>query len=78
MKRWAPPAIAIALAALATGWWLRPRPPAVSGVEPPSILLVTIDTLRADRVGAWGGPAGLTPSLDALAATGIVFDEAVA
>ena len=35
--------------------------------EPASVLLVTLDTLRADRVGAWGGPRGLSPSLDALA-----------
>jgi arylsulfatase A-like enzyme/Tfp pilus assembly protein PilF len=43
----------------------------------PSVVLVTLDTLRADRVGAWGGPHGLTPALDALAARGLVFDEAV-
>jgi arylsulfatase A-like enzyme/Tfp pilus assembly protein PilF len=46
--------------------------------EPASVLLVTLDTLRADRVGAWGGPAGLTPALDALAARGTVFEEALA
>ncbi len=46
--------------------------------EPASVLLVTLDTLRADRVGAWGGPRGLTPSLDALAASGVVFEEALA
>jgi len=44
----------------------------------PSVLLVTLDTLRADRVGAWGGPPGLTPALDALAARGLVFEEALA
>jgi arylsulfatase A-like enzyme/Tfp pilus assembly protein PilF len=45
---------------------------------PSSVLLVTIDTLRADRVGAYGGPAGLTPNLDALARAGAVFGEALA
>ncbi len=44
----------------------------------PSVLLITIDTLRADALGAYGGPAGLTPALDALAARGVVFDEALA
>jgi arylsulfatase A-like enzyme/Flp pilus assembly protein TadD len=44
----------------------------------PSVLLVTLDTLRADRLGAWGGPAGLTPALDRLAARGVVFEEALA
>ena len=35
-----------------------------------NVLLVTIDTLRADRVGAYGGAAGATPTLDRLAAEG--------
>ena len=40
-----------------------------------NVLLVTIDTLRADRVGASsGGP--LTPTLDALAARGVRFTQA--
>jgi arylsulfatase A-like enzyme/cytochrome c-type biogenesis protein CcmH/NrfG len=34
-------------------------------------LLITIDTLRLDRVGAFGGPAGLTPRLDRLASEGL-------
>src|SRR6476620_4338391 len=37
----------------------------------PNILLVTIDTLRADRIGA-----GLTPAIDRLAASGIRFTSA--
>ena len=41
-----------------------------------SVLVVTIDTLRADRVGAFGGPAGLTPNLDRLAARGVAFMNA--
>ena len=44
----------------------------------PSVLLVTIDTLRADRVGAYGGDASLTPNIDALAGQGVVFEEALA
>ena len=43
----------------------------------PSVLLVTIDTLRADRLGAYGGPAP-TPVLDALAARGARFATAIA
>jgi arylsulfatase A-like enzyme/Tfp pilus assembly protein PilF len=42
----------------------------------PNILLVTIDTLRADRVGAWGYAAAHTPVLDRLAATGARFSDA--
>src|SRR6185436_9118753 len=40
-----------------------------------SILLVTIDTLRADALGAYGGRAS-TPNLDALASHGARFDFA--
>lgn len=59
-----------ALAAAAAGCARRPPGPV------PSLLLVTIDTLRADRVGAYGSQAGATPHLDALAARGVVFEEA--
>ena len=45
---------------------------------PPSALLITIDTLRADAVGAYGGRAGLTPHLDRLADEGILFEQAYA
>ena len=44
----------------------------------PSLLVVTIDTLRADRVSAYGGDASLTPNINALAGRGAVFEEAVA
>jgi arylsulfatase A-like enzyme/tetratricopeptide (TPR) repeat protein len=42
----------------------------------PDVLLVTIDTLRADRVGAYGDPLAKTPQLDALAAEGLLVREA--
>ncbi len=40
------------------------------------ILLVTIDALRADHVGAYGYERPVTPNIDALAASGIVFERA--
>ena len=40
------------------------------------IVLVTVDALRADRLGAYGSSAGLTPALDAIAAQGIVVERA--
>jgi arylsulfatase A-like enzyme/tetratricopeptide (TPR) repeat protein len=43
-----------------------------------SIVLVTIDTLRADRLGAYGSARSLTPAMDSLAAEGIRFDAAIA
>ena len=42
----------------------------------PSLLLISIDTLRADRLGAYGYPQPTSPALDArLAARGIVFED---
>jgi len=43
----------------------------------PSILLITLDTTRADHLGCYGQPALLTPNLDLLAADGVVFDDAI-
>jgi len=42
----------------------------------PSILLVTLDTTRADRMGFLGSTRGLTPELDAFARSSIVFTRA--
>ena len=45
---------------------------------PPSIVVVTIDTLRADHVHAYGYHRKTTPHLDALAAEGVLFERAYA
>jgi arylsulfatase A-like enzyme/thioredoxin-like negative regulator of GroEL len=42
--------------------------------EAPNVILITIDTTRADRMGFMGSKRGLTPSLDVLARQGIVFE----
>ena len=71
---------ALALVALivlvAAGWWFT-RTPAFTIAPNPNrnVLLVTIDTLRADALGAYGGRA-TTPNLDRLAARGARFDFA--
>ncbi len=46
--------------------------------EGPSVLLVSIDTLRADHVGAYGAEAAHTPVLDALAVRGVRFETVIA
>jgi choline-sulfatase len=45
--------------------------------EPERIVLVSIDTLRADRLGAYGWERAHTPTLDGLAAGGVLFERAV-
>lgn len=54
------------------------------GREKPSIdgkmnvLLITLDTLRADHLGCYGYEKNTSPALDALASSSIVFDRAIA
>ncbi|HET7747029.1 MAG TPA: sulfatase-like hydrolase/transferase [Vicinamibacteria bacterium] len=85
-------AVAALLAVVAGGAWLhvRSRPPRtaaeararLAGRDPAprdvNVLVVTLDTLRADKLGAYGAKDGSTPHLDALAAQGVVFENATA
>lgn len=50
--------------------------PSAAPVSARSLLLITIDTLRADRVGAYGDAQARTPTLDALARQGMLFEHA--
>jgi len=52
------------------------KPPA--NTQRPNIVLITLDTTRADRMGFLGSRRGLTPNLDALAREGVVFSRAYA
>lgn len=49
---------------------------APSVAAPPNIILITLDTTRADRMGFLGSERGLTPNLDALARQSAVFTHA--
>jgi arylsulfatase A-like enzyme len=44
--------------------------------QPPNVILITLDTIRADRMGFLGSKRGLTPRLDALARQSVVFTRA--
>ena len=44
--------------------------------QPRNLLLITLDTLRADRLGSYGYQAAQTPNLDRLAERGLRFDRA--
>ena len=66
------------LAGIAAAVWLWPEgePPAVIvRTADQNVLLITIDTLRADAIGSYGGAAA-TPNLDRLARTGTRFEFA--
>jgi arylsulfatase A-like enzyme/Tfp pilus assembly protein PilF len=85
-----PGGVAAALLVAATATWLHERPPASSEAvrarlarrtpEPSSlnVILLTLDTLRADRIGCYGFGGVQTPHIDALAREGIVFEHATA
>lgn len=53
---------------------------AACGQRPPrdaqSVLLITVDTLRADHLGCYGARSAVTPVMDALAAAGVLFEDA--
>ena len=69
------PIVAIGLALVAGAgllWWWQSRPPENRQALDQNILLITIDTLRADALGSYGGRAS-TPNLDRLAAGGRRF-----
>jgi arylsulfatase A-like enzyme/predicted Zn-dependent protease len=83
-------AAVVTAAALAAGLWLRARPPRtdedarrrLQRMSPaPSalnVVVVTLDTLRADRLGCYGFAGVATPNIDGLASEGLVFDRATA
>ncbi len=45
---------------------------------PPNFIVVSLDTLRADRLGAYGGPEDHSPNLDRFASESIVFEQTFA
>lgn len=69
--------VAIAAVVTAAAWWLiRLRSsPGVLQAEGP-IIIFSIDTLRADRLPAYGHSAISTPNIDALVADGVLFEHA--
>ncbi len=42
-----------------------------------NVILISIDTLRRDRLGTYGRTSGLSPNLDQLAKMGVVFEQAI-
>jgi len=65
--------VAVGVAALLAA---RRHTPGSTG--PPDVLLITVDTLRADHVGAYGDAQAVTPVIDGLAARGARFAQVIA
>ncbi|MDP8225909.1 MAG: sulfatase [Candidatus Lernaella stagnicola] len=60
----------------------RPRRPVYFAAPPEpapaNVVIISLDTLRADRLGAYGYPRGLTPHLDKFAAEAVLFEQCIA
>jgi arylsulfatase A-like enzyme/Tfp pilus assembly protein PilF len=65
------------VAGIASAWAAAPQATS-SNPKSPNIILITLDTTRADRMGFMGSQRGLTPNLDALAKQSVVFTRAYA
>ena len=70
-------AIAVVLVAVFRGGPSQ-TPVAQSGTSRHNVLLITLDTTRADRLSCYGYHKETTPNLDALASDGVRFDLAIA
>lgn len=66
---------ALALVLAAGAWLLRGSPVPAAGVR--QIILISIDTCRADYLGCYGYQSETTPNIDAVAAEGILFENAI-
>ena len=47
-----------------------------SAERPPNIVLITVESLRPDHVGSYGGTRDTTPALDRLARESMVYEDA--
>jgi len=67
----------IVLVAVSAWFWRVGNPWTRPADRPVSVVLITIDTLRADRLGCYGDRTASTPVLDALAERGTLFPTAI-
>jgi len=70
-------AATLAIAAVAIAAWRWRGSLSMAEVDGP-IIFISVDTLRADRLPVYGSTRIQTPNIDALAAAGVVFEQAYA
>lgn len=85
-RRVASALVGILLIGTLAAWWLLRKPAdtravvrrlwAGQGVERPNVILITLDTTRADHLGSYGYTRAKTPNIDALARGGVLFTQA--
>jgi len=83
---------AVCALVLAAAWWYVARGGSIAapdgadlgrttaGVRPAdlNVIVITLDTTRWDRIGAYGDASASTPNLDRLATEGVLFEQAIA
>lgn len=67
--------ILVVLAAAAGVWFFAGG--GLSAAEIRNVILISIDTCRADHLGCYGYPRKITPNIDALAEEAVVFENAI-
>ncbi|MDA1305679.1 MAG: sulfatase-like hydrolase/transferase [Acidobacteria bacterium] len=65
--------VVVTMLAIGAWFWSRAAVPST----PMNVVLITLDTLRADHVGSYGATMVDTPHLDRLASQGVVFEQAM-
>ena len=85
-RRW--PAVAVVVGVAIVGVWLALRflpgagPPALNGSVrakvAPNVVMITLDTLRSDRLSCYGSKKVDTPNIDSFATEGVRFTNAAA
>ncbi len=63
--------VAVVLLATGASWFFRSTPQC-------NLLLITLDTTRADHIGCFGNPTAVTPVIDQIARRGVLFKNAYA
>ncbi len=59
--------------------WISPQRELLRDLAaPPNVLIILVDSLRPDHIGAYGAASASTPAMDALARDGVLFDQAIA
>jgi arylsulfatase A-like enzyme/Tfp pilus assembly protein PilF len=67
--------VALAVAVGGVGWYLASRTSRINGIR--NVVLISIDTCRADRLSCYGFKRQTTPHVDAIARDGVLFREAL-
>ncbi len=76
-KCWFVAALVATIAAFCAALTRGPSASSARSAKGPNVVLLSIDTVRADRLGCYGSGEVKTPNLDALASDGVLFENSI-